>query len=604
MITSSTTNQLRTLFLFSLVATIFILPDPILCKKKLQWFKAHNLSCRFCTKKSQIFGLLPETLDKVDSDHQQGSPHHHRITIQRTGPPKCRLDKRFLSFSLDTLELKRNLRCFPLASQKINNLVRALSPAYIRIGGTPQDFLIFADDNSDSFNKNTRLHHLERINNHNNKVDARKQQRQQHQPDQNLPSIQNRNLQKKRNIQNRNIANPKTPNWNCKPSFENFAQMKKFHYTRREFQELFNFTQRNNLRLIFGLNGLTNRDQHGKWNPNQATKSILREYSDRVDWEIGNEPNRFNKYGRKSVVKPRQLARDTNSLRAMLNNAQAMIYGPDIAKPSHKALNYLKKFLMGRPSIDAVTYHLYEMHRTVATLDQFMNPMYAMKIEEEMGWIDSIVKSTRLANTTDIWVGETGSASGGGAPGLSDRFVSGFHYLSKVGLAAEFCHKVVIRQSLYGGYYGMLDPVTHDPLPDYWITVLFKKLIKNIVLSSLETTTGGGATKTKDQFFRTQVYCSRQNSADVVISFVNMKRMHDYTFTLDGFGDRIIKKYVFTNANDLQSKSIYLNNVLLELSDDYKFPAMKGVRVKQPVLIPRASYGFLVVKNVQSDACK
>ena len=590
--TSSTTNQLRTIFLFSLFAIIIIFPDTILCKKKLRWFKAHNLSCRFCTKKSQNFGLLPESPpDSVDSMNQQRkSPHHHRITIQQTSSPICRLDKRFLSFSLDTLELKRKLRCFPLASPKINNLVRALSPAYIRIGGTPQDFLMFSDEND----KKAGLQYSER-NNNENKVDAQKQQKERQHPDRNFPNL---NLQRNPNIQNLNIANSKNPNRNCMPSFENFAQMKEFRYTRGEFQELFNFTQRNNLRLIFGLNGLKNRDEQGNWNPNKATKSILREYSDRVDWEIGNEPNRFNKYGKKSVVKPRQLARDKNNLRAMLNNAQAMIYGPDIAKPSHKALNYLKKFLMGRPSIDAITYHLYEMHRTVATLNQFMNPMYAMKIKEEMGWIDSIVKSTPLANTTDIWVGETGSASGGGATGLSDTFVSGFHYLSKVGLAAEFCHKVVIRQSLYGGYYGMLDPITHDPLPDYWITVLFKRLINNIVLSSAEVTT------TKDQFFRTHVYCSRQNGADVVVSFVNMKRKRDYTFTLDGFGDHIIKKYVFTSPNDLQSKSIYLNNVLLKLSDDHNLPAMNGIRVKQPVFIPRASYGFLVVKNIQADACQ
>ena len=561
MASSSLFNRFRTLLLLLFVAVV-IFPNVILCNKRLRWFKAHNLSCRFCNKKVLNVGLLPE-LDEVDSNQQQQpKPLHRYITIRQTDPPKCKLEERFLSFSLDTLELKRKLRCFPLASRKINNLVKSLSPAYIRVGGTPQDFLVFADD-ADNNGKNNEVH----ISQNEKKVNSRQQQQQE----------------------NQNIPIP-----NCMPFFENYSHMKKFFYTRKEFQELFNFTKRNNLRLIFGLNGLS-RDEHGKWNPNEATRSILREYSDRVDWEIGNEPNRFNKYGKKSVVRARQLARDEDSLRAMLNNAKAMIYGPDIAKPNHKALNYLKKFLMSRPSIDAVTYHLYEMHYNVATVDRFINPMYVMKIEEEMGWVDSIVKSTPLANT-DIWVGETGSASGGGAPGLSDKFVSGFHYLSKIGLAAEFCHKVLIRQSLYGGYYGMLDPMTHDPLPDYWITVLFKKLIKNVVL--------GSASVTKDNFFRTHVYCSRQNDADVVISFVNMKRKRDYMLTLDGFKNRVVEKYMFTNPHSLQSNSMYLNNVLLELSDDHKLPAMEGIPDKQPVVIARASYGFLVVKNVQANACQ
>lgn len=63
-----------------------------------------------------------------------------------------------------------------------------------------------------------------------------------------------------------------------------------------------------------------------------------------------------------------------------------------------------------------------------------------------------------------LTAGETGSAYGGGAPGLSDRYVAGFLWLDKLGMAARLGVDVVVRQSLSGGNYGLLDPEM-EPLP-------------------------------------------------------------------------------------------------------------------------------------------
>ena len=55
-----------------------------------------------------------------------------------------------------------------------------------------------------------------------------------------------------------------------------------------------------------------------------------------------------------------------------------------------------------------------------------------------------------------MYLGETGSAFGGGAAELSDRFVASFLWLDKLGVAASQGINVVVRQSLFGGNYGLM----------------------------------------------------------------------------------------------------------------------------------------------------
>ena len=70
---------------------------------------------------------------------------------------------------------------------------------------------------------------------------------------------------------------------------------------------------------------------------------------------------------------------------------------------------------------------------------------------------------------TEIWITETGSAWGGGAPGLSDRYLAGFLWLDKLGMAARHGVSLVVRQSLYGGHYALLDPdMRPNPVRRRW----------------------------------------------------------------------------------------------------------------------------------------
>lgn len=60
--------------------------------------------------------------------------------------------------------------------------------------------------------------------------------------------------------------------------------------------------------------------------------------------------------------------------------------------------------------------------------------------------------------------GETSTAYGGGAPDYSNRFVSTFMWLDKLGLAAKNGLDLVVRQSFFKGYYALLYD-DYDPAP-------------------------------------------------------------------------------------------------------------------------------------------
>ena len=64
------------------------------------------------------------------------------------------------------------------------------------------------------------------------------------------------------------------------------------------------------------------------------------------------------------------------------------------------------------------------MNARTATVDQFTDPNVLNGLIEEISRGSSITNKTTKHG--QLWLGETSSAWGGGAEGLSDRYVAGF----------------------------------------------------------------------------------------------------------------------------------------------------------------------------------
>lgn len=80
---------------------------------------------------------------------------------------------------------------------------------------------------------------------------------------------------------------------------------------------------------------------------------------------------------------------------------------------------------MAGHTVDAITWHQYYINGRTAVLENFTDPAILDALKTQIETVQKVVKHEKLSRKK-VWLGETSSAWGGGAKGLSDSFVAGF----------------------------------------------------------------------------------------------------------------------------------------------------------------------------------
>ncbi len=219
-----------------------------------------------------------------------------------------------------------------------------------------------------------------------------------------------------------------------------------------------------------------------------------------------------------------------------------------------------------------------------------------------------------------VWLGESGSAFGGGAPNISDRYVAGFLFLDKLGMGAKMGLDVVIRQTYYGGNYTMLDLVSLEPKPDYWAAYIYKYLVGPRVLHvnldavSYRNESGEPVqAETDKQYLRVYAHCtatgkSGYRAGAVTLMILNMNKVNWANITLlRKLSGRRVDQYLVTPRElmNMTSSQVNLNGRPFQLVNDTTLPQLKPLKIARgdPLLIPPLSYGFYIIK-VKSKACR
>ncbi|XP_076759438.1 heparanase [Xylocopa sonorina] len=453
------------------------------------------------------------------------------------------VSKQFLSFGLDT-SLLRDMQNLPIKNSKFINLTRHLAPAYVRIGGTSADCLYF--------NETAQI-------------------------------ISEREISP---VNDRDVSN--------------------FTINGENFEDLYNFATESKLRMIFDLNALI-RNANGSWDDSNA-KSIItfaKNKNMKLDWQLGNEPNSFRRAFNRTVTAT-QLAHDYCHLKQLLNELgynESLLVGPEVNHVGDgKGENYTKRFLENdKDSINYVTWHQYYLNGREAQVTDFINISTFNYLPMQIKSMEEAIESSGRA--IPMWLSETSTAFGGGAPKLSDRFVAGFLWLDKLGYSASAGLNVVTRQSLFGGNYAMIGPDI-IPNPDWWVSVIYKRFVSEKVLSI--------TVEDKPDYIRLYGHCTPEKARinkipAITIYGVNISKF-DVQLIFQGiptFQNAKIFLYALT-SDHLQSRTIKMNGKILQLlQPDGSLPSFQpNISLPtEPITLPFRSMVFIVIHGAKVPVC-
>ncbi|KAM7073336.1 inactive heparanase-2 isoform 1-T1 [Molossus nigricans] len=524
-----------------------------------------------------------------------------------TKNPIRTVNENFLSLQLDPSIIHDGWLDF-LSSKRLVTLARGLSPAFLRFGGKRTDFLQFQNlrnpaksrggPGPDYYLKN----YEDDIVRSDVALDKQKGCKIAQHPDVMLE------LQREKAAQMHLVL--------LKEQFSNTYS--NLILTARSLDKLYNFADCSGLHLIFALNALR-RNPNNSWNSSSALSllkySASKKYN--ISWELGNEPNNYRTmHGR--AVNGSQLGKDYIQLKSLLQPiriySRASLYGPNIGRPRKNVIALLDGFMkVAGSTVDAVTWqHCYIDGRVVKVMD-FLKTRLLDTLSDQIRKIQKVVNTYTPGKK--IWLEGVVTTSAGGTNNLSDSYAAGFLWLNTLGMLAHQGIDVVIRHSFFDHGYNHLVDQNFNPLPDYWLSLLYKRLIGPKVLAvhvaGLQRKPRPGRV-IRDKL-RIYAHCTNHHNhnyvrGSITLFIINLHRSRKKIKLAGTLRDKLVHQYLLQpyGQEGLKSKSVQLNGQPLVMVDDGTLPELKPrpLRAGRTLVIPPVTMGFYVVKNVNALACR
>jgi heparanase 1 len=497
-------------------------------------------------------------------------PAHVALTVD-LARPAAEVEDRFLSVAIDTAQVvggefwappgsgegwlqTHSVRRYDFERPRLRNLARALGPAYLRVGGTAADWTVYRMDDGAGAG---------------------------------APAV---------------------------PDGARFA------LTRQRWDEVNAFARDLDFRIMFTLNaGRSARDADGGWDPNSARELIG--YSQRrgypVDvWELGNEANAFP-LSQRSWITADRYADDLRRARGLLDGLHAPARLAGLASAFWPVMGEWRSFTeevlrAAGGTLDIVTWHYYPQQSRRCPIATRRAQPGSLPSAEALGdvdrWAERVESAARVhAPRAAVWLGETGSAQCGGEPGFSNSYADALWWLDEMGRVARRGQQVVVRQTLSGSDYGLIDDETLQPNPSYWASWLWRNLMGRRALAVAAAPAEPG--------LRAYAHCLRGEAgapADtgVALLAINVDAQRPITVELPpgaGAPSRVLR----LDADALASRELRLGGVVLRADPDGRPPALPpfgDVAGEAParagsLVVPPLSAAFVIFPSAGAAAC-
>lgn len=384
---------------------------------------------------------------------------------------------------------------------------------------------------------------------------------------------------------------------NDEPKLESAPEGYENVLTRKEWKGVIDFCNATNSELVTSFaisNGI--RDKDGNWTTAQL-KPLLN-YTRSIGGKIAaaemfNEPSHADHGGAPAGYDASSYARDFAAFKSFVDSAvpEMKILGPGSTGEGGiipgVSITTDKIFTADpKPEFEIFSYHFYGFisKRCMGNLtpENALTKSWLSKTEQGLKFYKDA--RNKYQPGAPIWLTETAEAACGGNPWAA-TFLDCFRYLEQLGRLAKNGVQVVMHNTLCASEYALLDQETYEPRPNYWSALLWNKLMGTKVYDA------GFEAEGIDVF----VHDLKNSKKGVAVLIINPneseklimvpKKAEQFLLTADG--------------ENLQTKTIKLNGVILKLGADDKLPDIKGEKINAgKAKIPAHSILFLkVMKN-------
>ncbi|KAA8542512.1 hypothetical protein F0562_023664 [Nyssa sinensis] len=406
------------------------------------------------------------------------------------------------------------------------------------------------------------------------------------------------------------------------------------------WDEVNRFLNKTGALVTFGLNALYGRHQikwgvwGGNWDSSNTRDFINYTISHgyQIDsWEFGNE---LSGKGIGASVGAEQYGKDLINLKAIINKLYKNIRPKPLllAPGGFYDKEWYSKILQvsGSLVVNALTHHIYNLGPGVDThlVSKILDPNYLSKVSRTFSNLKETIQMH--GPWASAWVGESGGAYNSGGRHVSDTFVNSFWYLDQLGMAAKYSTQVYCRQTLTGGNYGLLNTTTFMPNPDYYSALLWHRLMGKGVLD---------VSTDASPYLRSYAHCSK-GRAGVTLLLINLSNQTSFRINVQNSvninlhmkeetnnskgsfmnglkktvswvgsksdGTLFREEYHLTPKDgDLRSKTMLLNGMPLELTDDEDIPSLNPalVDVNATIVIAPLSIKFIALPHFDAPGC-